>query len=229
MARIGLGQAFCDPRTGWTPQVPLLREQLSDTSESPLSGAVLPILQLGKLRLPKLSWHPNPRLSHCGACVLLGVCVCVCARTPQALLSAPWAGMSRLFGRGSLKWSLVAEPVSSCQVGMLRVKEGVSAPCQLLGPQPPSSSASFPFLQNKHPRAQTAHPAKAQMEPELELISPVARATRTWTEDPAFCLSPPPPARPHPCLSRPRPPRPWLHPLHLQQLAVPGGREDGDV
>lgn len=30
------------------------------------------------------------------------------------------------------------------------------------------------------------------MEPELELISPVARATRTWTEDPAFCLSLPP-------------------------------------
>lgn len=98
-----------------------------------------------------------------------------------------------------------------------------------LGPQPPSSSASLSFLQNKHPRAQTSHPAKAQMEPELELISPVARATRTWTEDPAFCLSPPPPARPRPCLSWPRPPRPWPHPLHLQQLAVPGGGEDGDI
>lgn len=38
-----------------------------------------------------------------------------------------------------------------------------------------------PSLQNKHPRAQTAHPAKAQMEPKLELISPVAKATGTWT------------------------------------------------
>lgn len=91
MARIALGQAFCDPRTGWTPQVPLLREQLSDTSESPLSGAVLPILQLGKLRLPKLSRHPNPGLSHCGACVLLGVCVCVCAHTTgTAVRSLGW-------------------------------------------------------------------------------------------------------------------------------------------
>ena len=66
---------------------------------------------------------------------------------------------------------------------------------------------SFPFLQNKHPRAQTTHPAKAQMELELELINPVARATRTG-QDLAFSLSPPSTTRPHPCLTAPPIPGP---------------------
>lgn len=106
---------------------------------------MLPILQLGKLRLPKLSWHPNSSLSLWSPCTPWHVHACV--RTPQALLSALWAGMSPFFGRGGLEWSLVDEPVSSCQVGMLRVKEGG---CQPLGspwdrslPAPPFHSLSF--------------------------------------------------------------------------------------
>lgn len=63
----------------------------------------------------------------------------------------------------------------------VRTWGSVTAPQQPLGPQPPSFSRFSPSLQNKHPPAQTAHPAKAQMEPKLELISPVAKATGTWT------------------------------------------------
>lgn len=76
----------------------------------------------------------------------------------------------------------------------------------------PAPPASFPFFQNKHLQTQTNHPAKAQMEPDLELISPVTRATRTGGR--SSLSSPLPlPARPHPCSSSPAHHRPWLHPL----------------
>lgn len=83
--------------------------------------------------------------------------------------------------------SLEARPASSCWGWGAACEEGGAgpspAPLDHGLPAPPPSS---PFLQNKHPRAQTAHPAKAQMEPELELISPVARATRTGPRSSLF-------------------------------------------
>lgn len=51
MAMVTLSKAFSDPRIDKTPQVPLHWERPSNTRKSPLSGAVLPILQTGKLRL----------------------------------------------------------------------------------------------------------------------------------------------------------------------------------
>ena len=90
----------------------------------------------------------------------------------------------------------------------VNVRGGVSAslaPEITASPAPP---ASLPFLQNKHPRAQTTHPAKAQMEPDLELINPVAWATgiqSSLSSPPPACQAPPLPARPRPFLSWPPP------------------------
>lgn len=52
MARVTLSKAFSDPRIDKTPpQVPLHWKRPSNTPKSPLRGAVVPILQMGKLRL----------------------------------------------------------------------------------------------------------------------------------------------------------------------------------
>lgn len=51
MARVTLSKAFSDPRINKTPQVPLHWKCPSNTPKSPLRGAVVPILQMGKLRL----------------------------------------------------------------------------------------------------------------------------------------------------------------------------------
>lgn len=93
---------------------------------------------------------------------------------------------------------------------------GVSAPTSPRDHSLPAPPTSLPFLQNKHPRAQTTHPAKAQMEPELELISSVAKVTGIQSSLSGLPLPP----RPRPWLSRPRPSRPWPHPLPQQQLVA---------
>lgn len=104
-------------------------------------------------------------------------------------------------------------------VGMLCVNLGVTAPPPTLG----TTASQFlsllsPSLQNKHPRAQTAHPTKAQMEPKLELISPVAKATGSWTGIQSSPWAHPSLLKPFSCF---HPLWPWLWSLPLQQLDWP--------
>lgn len=76
---------------------------------------MLLILQMGKLRLKKLSWHLNPSRSPWSPCSppSVRVCVHVCAHCGLCcLLSEPggvWAGMSRChLGRGGPRLPLDA-------------------------------------------------------------------------------------------------------------------------
>ena len=83
ITRITLSKTFLDPRIDETPQVPLHWGQPSNSPKNPLRGAVLLILQMGKLRLKKLSWHLNPSRSPWSPCSppSVRVCVCTCAHT----------------------------------------------------------------------------------------------------------------------------------------------------
>ena len=162
--------------------------------------------------------------------ICVHVCVHVCAYSKHCCLpfepGSVWARMSAASLGGGLRLSLEA---GTCLfllgVEMLYVSVvGVSAPTSPRDHSLPAPPTSLPFLQNKHPRAQTTHPAKAQMEPELELISSVAKVTGIQSSLSGLPLPP----RPRPCLSWPHPSRPWPHPsrpwphpLPQPQLVVP--------
>lgn len=169
------------------------------------------------------------------ACACVRARVRLCARTTDAAVcclgqavfglgrAAPW-------GEGSV-WDGLWGPSLPLPL------RGGDADCargagrQALQPRPAASQLLpliSPSLQNKHPGAQTTHPAKAQMELQSESISQVTKATDPRIQPylsmvgPPTCQAPPLPftapplsqAPPLPSMARPSCPRP--HPLPLQ-------------
>lgn len=205
---------------GWT--IPT-----SDPEEASLGRQCLPTLQMEKLRLRYLNWHWDPKpLLFCP--VLSSGCACVSARVRShgGILAADYRrrclGWIVEYSPGKEGWGCLwgPSPPSLWVLGVLCVNLGeCHSPPSTLG----TTASQFllilsPSLQNKHPRAQTTHPAKAQMEPKLELISPVAKATGTWTGIQSSLWAHPSLLRPFSCFLRLCP---WLWCLPLQQLGWP--------
>lgn len=184
----------------------------SDPEEASFGRLYLPTLQMEKLRLGYLSTGTQAFavfvLSSSWVCVHVCIRVVVVGEVWAAVYTRPCLGWIAEPPPGKEDWGCLWGPSLPFLwlVGMLCENLGeCHSPPGALGTTASQLLSLSPSLQNKHPPAQTTHPAKAQMEPKLELISPVAKATGTWT---GIQSSP---------WARPSLPRPFscFHPLYL--------------
>lgn len=151
----------------------------------PLAGGICPLCRW-RNRGSHISAGTGTQAFAFLSCGLLSLCMCVCTcALTWGILAAVYIrrclGWIVEYPPGKQGWGCLWGPNPLCLwvVGMLCVNLGEchSPPLTLGITAFQFLSLLSPSLQNKHPQAQTAHPAKAQMEPKLELISPVAKAT----------------------------------------------------